>query len=110
MKMLLDENLSRWIVPFLQADFPGSTQVAIEGLEQASDSQIWRYARDNGFVIVSKDSDFYELSLLHGMPPKVIWLQVGNASKSKVMRLLLDNRETIGRLLADPDTSCIQIS
>jgi predicted nuclease of predicted toxin-antitoxin system len=26
MKLLLDENLSRRIVPFLQADYPGSTQ------------------------------------------------------------------------------------
>jgi hypothetical protein len=33
MKLLLDENLSRRIVPFLQSDFPGTTQVALEGIE-----------------------------------------------------------------------------
>jgi len=37
MKLLLDENLSRRLVPFLQAASPGSTQVALEGLERASD-------------------------------------------------------------------------
>ena len=40
MKLLLDENLSRRIVPFLQSAFPGSTQVALLGLETASDSQM----------------------------------------------------------------------
>jgi len=109
MKLLLDENLSRRIVPFLQADFPGTSQVALEGLERASDLDVWRYAKDNGFVIVSKDSDFYELSLLHGTPPKVIWLQIGNVSKAAVMQLLLDRRENIERLLADPDIACVEI-
>ena len=44
MKLLLDENLSRRIIPFLQIAFPGSTQVALMGLESASDSEIWQYA------------------------------------------------------------------
>jgi len=66
MKLLLDENLSRRIVPFLQADYPDSSQVAMEGLERAGDLDVWRYAKDNDFVIVTKDSDFYELSLLYG--------------------------------------------
>ncbi len=35
MKLLLDENLSRRLVPFLQQDYPGSTQVALIGLERA---------------------------------------------------------------------------
>lgn len=55
MKLLLDENLSRRIVPFLQAAFPGSTQVALLSLEGATDSEIWQYAKANGFVIVSRD-------------------------------------------------------
>lgn len=46
MKLLLDENLSRRIVPFLQAEYPDSSQVALEGLERASDFEIWQYARD----------------------------------------------------------------
>jgi len=109
MKLLLDENLSRRIVRFLQADFPGTSQVALEGLERGRDLDVWRYAKDDGYVIVTKDSDFYELSLLHGTPPTVIWLQVGNASKAAVMQLLMDNQETIAWLLADPDIACVEI-
>jgi predicted nuclease of predicted toxin-antitoxin system len=37
MKLLLDENLSRRLVPFLQHDYPGSNQVVLLGMESASD-------------------------------------------------------------------------
>jgi predicted nuclease of predicted toxin-antitoxin system len=84
MKLLLDENLSRRVVPFLQAAFPGSSQVILEGLERASDLEVWKHAMDNGFVVVTKDSDFYELSLLYGPPPQVVWLQICNASKARI--------------------------
>ena len=66
MKLLLDENLSRRIIPFLQTAFPGSSQVALLELESASDSEIGQYAKTNGFVIVSRDSDFQERSLVAG--------------------------------------------
>ena len=52
MKLLLDENLSRRIVPFLQADYPGSTQVALVNMEKASDQEIWEYARDKGYIYI----------------------------------------------------------
>lgn len=32
MKLLLDENLSRRLAPFLQTDYSGSSQVALLGL------------------------------------------------------------------------------
>ena len=50
MKLLLDENLSRRLVPFLQAEFPESTQVVLAGLERATDMAIWTHARDRGYV------------------------------------------------------------
>ena len=35
MKLLLDVNLSRRLVPFLQHDYPGSNQVVLLGMESA---------------------------------------------------------------------------
>ena len=84
--------------------------MVLEGLESASDRAVWEFAKEHNFVIVSKDSDFYELSLLHGTPPKVIWLQLGNTSKSKVVQVLLDRKESIMRLLAEQDIACLEIS
>lgn len=70
MKLLLDENLSRRLVPFLQHDYPESSQVVLLGLESASDQRVWQTARENGFVIVTRDADFQELSLILGQPPQ----------------------------------------
>ena len=53
MKLLLDENLSRRIAPFLQKAFPGSTQIALLGMETATDRDVWVYAKNNDFVIVT---------------------------------------------------------
>ena len=62
MKLLLDENLSRRLIPFLLHDYPGSGHVVLTGLESASDRQIWEHARAHGFVIVTRDADFGEMS------------------------------------------------
>lgn len=77
MKLLLDENLSRRIVPLLQADYPGSSQVALLQLEAATDHAIWEYAKSNDFVIVTRDSDFHELGTLYGAPAQN-WQPVEN--------------------------------
>ena len=71
MKLLLDENLSRRIIPFLQSAYPESSQVTLLGMETATDDEIWRYAKNNGFVIVTRDSDFHERSLIEGHRRKV---------------------------------------
>ena len=93
MKLLLDENLSRRIVPFLQADYPGSTQITLINMETASDLDVWQFAKKNDYVIVTKDSDFYDISLVLDTPPTVIWIKTGNVTKSRITNLLLQNRE-----------------
>lgn len=109
MKLLLDENLSRRIIPFIDQAYPGSTQVTMIGLERASDAQLWAYAKQNDFVIVTKDSDYYDMSLLQGAPPHVIWLKTGNVTKAKVTQLLLDHRELIESLLLQGSMACVEI-
>lgn len=110
MKLLLDENLSRRIVPFLQATFPGSTQVALAGLESADDATIWRYAEENGFVIVTRDSDFHERSLVAGHPPQIIWLKIPNRSKTVILDILLDHHTEIEQALNEENLACVEIS
>ncbi|MBA3596291.1 MAG: DUF5615 family PIN-like protein [Methylibium sp.] len=51
MKLLLDENLSRRIVPALQAAYPGTSQVVLEGLQQASDATVWQHANPDVALI-----------------------------------------------------------
>jgi predicted nuclease of predicted toxin-antitoxin system len=84
MKLLLDQNLSPKLVNRLADLFPGSVHVQSAGLDSADDDQIWAYARNNGHAIVTKDEDYNNLSVLRGVPPKVIWLQLGNCTTGQV--------------------------
>lgn len=111
MKLLLfDENLSRRLVSRLADVFPGSQHVALVGLETASDREVWEYAKDNGFIITTKDSDFNELLLLWGFPPKIVWIQRGNCSTSDIEQLLRENAESIEKMEADAYTGIFTIS
>lgn len=78
-------------------------------MERADDHVAWVYARDNGFVMVTKDSDFHELSLMRGSPPKVISLRVGNTGKANLIRLLTENAATLKAVLAEDGVGCIEI-
>jgi len=109
MKLLLDENLSRRMVPFLQHDFPDSSQVVLLGMESASDKEVWQKAKDEGYVIVTRDADFQELSLVWGQPPKVIRLKTLNQSRAATLKVLLDYREVITESLIDHDLASVEI-
>ena len=109
MKLLLDENLSRRAIPFLQDVFPGSTQITLLGMENANDLEIWGFAKENDFVIVTKDADFYEMSNVFGQPPKIIWLKIGNQSKAATINSLLSHQPRIEQVLIDEDTACLEI-
>jgi predicted nuclease of predicted toxin-antitoxin system len=109
MKLLLDENLSRRLVPFLQHDYPGSDQVVLLGMESASDKEVWKKAKDDGYVIVTRDVDFQELSLVWGQPPKVIRLKTLNQSRAATLKVLIDNREAITEALLDNDLASVEI-
>ncbi len=110
MKLLLDENLSRRLIPFLQNNFPDSTHVALINLQSSTDLQIWEYAKLNGFVVVTRDADFYELSLLNQVnAPKVIWLRVNNVAKSQVLALLLNHEFFIKEQLLNKEKVCVEM-
>ena len=108
MKLLLDENLSRRLVPFLQETYPESSQIALLGMQQASDLDVWRYAGEQGYVLVTQDADFYDLSLTRGAPPLVLWLRSGNADKSWVVQLLLARHQEIEAAFATGIT-CVEL-
>ena len=110
MKLLLDENLSRRLVPFLQHDYPGSSQVVLLGLESASDTVVWETAKEGDFVIVTRDADFEELSLVWGQPPQVVWLKAQNLSRANTLRLLLSCRSVIEDALLVRGQACVEIA
>ena len=95
MKLLFDANLSPRLAALLRDVFPGSAHVGDVGHLAADDLSIWYHARDNGFTIVSKDSDFHRMSFVLGAPPQVIWLRIGNCATAVVERVLRGRRQEI---------------
>lgn len=102
MSLLFDQNLSRRLVRLLAAEYPGSEHVEGAGLLGADDHTLWRYAAAQGLMIVSKDSDFRHLALLHGPPPKVVWVRVGNGPTAAVEALLRARLADVQAFAADP--------
>lgn len=100
MKLLFDENLSPRLPQLLAQDFPASAHVRDCGLKGQPDEAIWEYARREGYVLVSKDSDFYQRSLLHGHPPRVVWLCIGNCTRGDLVAMLTRHRQEILALAA----------
>ena len=98
MKVLLDQNLSWRLLSALRRRFPGSAHVSAAGLGDAPDSAVWEYAKTNSFAICSKDSDFRQMSFLYGSPPKVIWLDGGNARTDQLASLLQSELDAIAGL------------
>lgn len=109
MKLLLDENISRRLLPALALAYPGSSHVALEGLQQAGDIEVWQFAKERGFAVVTKDDDFSALSALHGRPPCLIKLSVGNCDNEQVARVLLSQCDQIEARFADLQVSMVEL-
>lgn len=109
MKLLLDENLSRRLLGRLTHHFPGSRHVADLGLQGASDLAIWTAARDAEFVLVSKDNDFQHLALVRGAPPKIVILNIGNASTDAIAERLLEQQIVLEAFNADPSSALLVV-
>ena len=107
MKLLFDENLSPRLPEVLADAYPGSLHVDVCGLGRAEDSDIWQYAKANGFTLVSKDSDFQERSILLGQPPKIIWLRAANCSTREIEGLLRNALPVIKKFIEQAEESCL---
>ena len=100
MKLLFDQNLPPRLVVALDSEFPDSAHVGGVGLARATDQEIWSYASANGFTIVSKDTDFMQMSFVFGAPPKVICIRRGNCSTAEIESILREEVEKIREFTA----------
>jgi predicted nuclease of predicted toxin-antitoxin system len=109
LSLLLDENLSPRLVERLSALFPGITHVRQVGLRQATDPEIWRYAQQNRFDIVTADGDFLAILKMFGSPPRVIFLQRCDYPARVIEDLLRRNAVRIAEFQQKPDTGLLAI-
>lgn len=110
MKLLFDHNLSPHLVGRLSDIYPNANHVSLVGLDQANDDLVWQYARNNDYIIVTQDSDFNELVVFRGVPPKLVWIRLGNRKTGEIEAILRQYYEGIKTLSEDPSLGTLTIS
>jgi predicted nuclease of predicted toxin-antitoxin system len=100
-KLLFDANLSPRLVKQLADLFPGSVHLFDLPLPRdAADSDIWGYAKQNGFDILTADGDdFPPLARRFGAPPKVILLESWRFPTKIALEVLRGNAILIGEFV-----------
>ncbi len=109
MRILADQNISHRLVTRLEDLKIEFSQVRLLGLEDSTDREIWEYARDNDYSILTFDADFYDFSLVWGHPPKIIWIRTGNQTTAQVEKVLRAHDNTIQEFHSDPELACLEI-
>ncbi len=109
MKLLFDHQLSPRLARRLDDLFPGSSHVWLHALDRSDDRDIWDFARQNGYALVTKDSDFRDLSVLRGFPPKVIWLRLGNCTTTQIEELIRSHHPIVEQFEADPQAGLLEL-
>ncbi len=109
MRLLIDENLSERLVSSLADLFPDSLHVRLLGLAGTRDETLWSLARREGCVLLTRDEDFLQLSLVRGAPPKVILLRFGNCSTAQVSALLRASASTLRAFIEHPELTFLEL-
>lgn len=110
MKLLFDQNISHRILPLIAHVYPQATHIKNHGLINASDHEIFVYARQQNFVaVVSRDDDFVKLVKQMSAPPKVIHLRTKNANTDILAQILNANKTAIEEFLTDQTADYLNI-
>ena len=109
MRFLIDKMLSPDLVRLLENDYPGSRHTEHELGERAKDSEIWKYALENGFTVLSRDRDFAGMSAQRGHPPKVVRVSTGNNSTMAVAQLIRDRAAEISQFDAQGEIGLMEL-
>lgn len=88
---LVDVNLPKYFSFFNDNRFIFVSDIDL----QMTDTEIWNYALKNEFVILTKDTDFYNRFLVSSTAPKIIYFQLGNCSLKQLHQYFNDNWEKI---------------
>jgi predicted nuclease of predicted toxin-antitoxin system len=110
LRLLFDQNLSPRLGRLLSDVYPGCSHVHDLGMDRSSDAEVWNYAAEHGYTIVSKGADFHQRSLLLGAPPKVIWIRQGNCSVADTAALLRERFIAVERFHAREEAAFLALS
>lgn len=101
MRLLFDQNVSYRVVKQLKPNFFDIIGVREVGLLNADDVQIWEYARQYDYTVVTFDKDIPNIGSVRGFPPKIIWLRTGNLTNQAVVDLFLNRADEFANFIAN---------
>lgn len=110
-KIWVDAQLSTIIAKWLHDDYGfEANSLKFLGFRDADDEIIFFAARAQKAIILTKDIDLKKLLDLHGQPPKVIRLTIGNSSNKVVRKAIKKYIEFIIEYLIVQDNPYLEIA
>ncbi len=106
MRLLFDQNISYRVVKQLKSTLPDIVGVKEVGLLDADDFEIWEYARQQNYTVVTFDKDIPTIGSVRGFPPKIIWLRVGNTNNLKLISLITERMTEFQAFIDRPNKGC----
>jgi predicted nuclease of predicted toxin-antitoxin system len=82
---LVDNQLPAALVRLLVSRGHQAQHVLDVGLDEASDSAIWRFAATNGLVLITKDEDFLAHASTPGAAVLIVWVRLGNCRNASLL-------------------------
>ncbi|MFN0203248.1 MAG: DUF5615 family PIN-like protein [Bacteroidia bacterium] len=110
MKLLLDQNISYRVVKKVLPYFEEVKHLSQVGLINAKDIEIWLFAKNNEYLIVTHDEDFDEIFALNGFPPKIIKLNTTNLSNQETANLLIKYAAVIGEFWSSEEIGLLSFT
>ena len=95
--LIIDENLPAALASKLGGQAVHATALG----SRLTDDQLWRRARVEGGIILTKDVDFFDRLSLEGPPPKVEWVRVGNLRRAELEKIIQLRWPQVWSLLAE---------
>lgn len=111
MKLIIDAQISPAIAAWINRTFDDIQAISARSVELqfAKDSVIYSYAKENGYVIMSKDDDFLNQLEKFGSPPALIWITSGNTSNARMREILTSTLPKVKNMI-DKGEPIVEIS
>lgn len=109
----IDLNLPPKMADWLKTGFNVTAKSFIElGFGETEDAIVYKTAakRNNTIIITTKDIDFINLQNDIGVPPKILYLNVGNISNKQLKEIISKHFKEVLRLFTETNNFLVEIS
>jgi predicted nuclease of predicted toxin-antitoxin system len=110
MKPLFDEMLPDRLLRLLADLFPDAEHVNRLRLTSTDDLIVREFASAGGFALVTKDRDHRDMAVRLGIPPKVVWVRLGNSSAGRVADAMRAQHGLLLAFDADPVAAIYELN